>query len=760
MKKKMVACVLALILAFSGCAGRKDRTPDVPGPQTAENATDVTPEPQGAGTSTGAAGGSESASAPAESLTFTRTSFLGEEESVYHDPALVPQLAPYRVAEDFSNVVFDPMFSYLFYQEDPDTGTSLPTELSQALTRECFAVLPGHGEEFFDIYETNRYSCFPSFITVDSLMHTYHLYFAHLMKTCEKTYLTGELQRLSGRMLEISLEQAEALRGTGMEEAARRNAIFFAVGCRLQDPSFAFPAGDSEIAETAEAEVRKILDAAGIADCVLTGEMEDYTQYKPRGYYEGDEELERYFRAMMWYGRIPFVLEDAEYVKSALLQTAAISREEDSWESIYQITGFFAGASDDPGFFELGEIAGRIYGNLTDPAALSDPEKFDAFFREVQTLDPPQVNSIPVEDGENPVIPSYRFLGQRFTVDAAIMQKLVYSAVKENAEGQRRMLPDTLDTAAALGSKEALRILTEQGDTAYEGYTENLSGLMAHFDTEDPQIWSGSLYACWLNTLRPLLEEKGEGYPSYMQSVDWTRKNLETFAGSYAELKHDTILYAKQTMAEMGGWMEEEPDDRGYVDPQPVVYGRFRALSEKTRDGLARYGMLGEQAAEDLDRLAEIAGTLLSVSEKELRGEALSEADYEFIKCYGGYLEHFWKEASQDSYDGPLVYSYQAPCPVIADIATDPNGAVLEVGNGYTDTVYVVYPIGEELHVGRGSVYRFYQFAVPLDKRMTDSEWRNALSGGYIDENWEWIPVENPYVTPEWTGSYRVGTGF
>ncbi|MBQ9438821.1 MAG: DUF3160 domain-containing protein [Lachnospiraceae bacterium] len=31
-------------------------------------------------------------------------------------------------------------------------------------------------------------------------------------------------------------------------------------------------------------------------------------------------------------------------------------------------------------------------------------------------------------------------------------------------------------------------------------------------------LWNASLYACWLDTLRPLLEEKGEGYPFFMKN--------------------------------------------------------------------------------------------------------------------------------------------------------------------------------------------------------------------------------------------------
>ena len=102
---------------------------------------------------------------------------------------------------------------------------------------------------------------------------------------------------------------------------------------------------------------------------------------------------------------------------------------------------------------------------------------------------------------------------------------------------------------------------------------------------------------------------------------------METFAGSFAELKHDTILYSKAVMAEMGGGDDGEiVDDRGYVDPEPQVYSRFAALADQTATGLKGYGMLSGKAEEDLGRLKDIALKLLAISEKELRSEALSLA--------------------------------------------------------------------------------------------------------------------------------------
>ena len=64
------------------------------------------------------------------------------------------------------------------------------------------------------------------------------------------------------------------------------------------------------VAEPVAAELALIDGAAGIAlspvmnlgSTAADGVMEDYTQYIPRSYYAGNETLERYFKAMMYYG--------------------------------------------------------------------------------------------------------------------------------------------------------------------------------------------------------------------------------------------------------------------------------------------------------------------------------------------------------------------------------------------------------------------------------------------------------------------------
>ncbi|MDE6517584.1 MAG: DUF3160 domain-containing protein [Acetatifactor sp.] len=669
-----------------------------------------------------------------------RPSLVGNVETG-EESSLVPCVEPYTIMPDLSNV--DNLWQ--FYLADG---------MADKLARNGFVVCGGAGGEFFEVYEENRYMLLPSFVTVDSMMHTYHLYFSHLLKNVEKEFLMDSLMQLGGQMLKDSASQYEQLRGTEWESAARRNLAFFTVGAKLLDDDVAI---EEDVEEIVRYELDNISHADGIYTSRITDGYEDYTQYIPRGYYEGDRNLERYFLAMMWYGRIHFSQENEDLDRSALLISVALAGDPeayDLWESIYAVTSFFAGASDDLGVCEYVPVICEAYG---DHATLEDlvgnQEAFERFHGMTASLSAPQINSIPIEDGDENVIRGFRFMGQRFTIDAAIMQKLVYQKVGANSAGDKRMLPSVLDVPAALGSDTALTILTESGAMDYEGYGENMNRLREGLGQEDTTLWTASLYANWLNTLRPLLEVKGEGYPMFMQSEEWRKKDLECFAGSFTELKHDTILYSKQVIAEMGGDYGEEPDYRGYVEPEPLIYARFARLADLTAQGLEKYGMLSSDDQENLSRLSQMADQLMVISQKELREENLTEEEFEFIECYGGYIEHFWYDAvkGESEYEG--IASEEFPAAVVVDIATDPNGAVLEAATGNPSLIYVVVKVDGKLKIAKGSVYDFYQFAWPLEDRLTDSKWRQMM-GLQADEE-DNYHFEKVVSKPGWTDSYR-----
>lgn len=736
--KKLTAVTMATVL-LCGCAAHGDgNKADAPEKAASSETVEIpaieTPEKTEEALQETIAFGNSSMEIGARPLLLTAGTESEESD-------VIPCVERYTLEPDLSNVEN----LWQFY---------LKEDMTEKLSENGFVVCGNAGNEFFEIYETNRYDMVPNFVTVDSMMHTYHLYFSYLLKNIEKDYLAESITQLSGRMLAGSIDQYEKLKGSEWENAAKRNVAFFTVGAKLLDDSTEI---HEAVKDTVSYELEHIGQAGGIDTSQITGDFEDYSQYKPRGYYEGDEKLEAYFKAMMWYGRIHFKQDNEDLCRSALLITKALDEDAEScrlWESIYAVTSFFAGASDDPGVCEYAPVIREAYGDSIEAEKLiGNKQAFSTYLDQISKLPAPSINSIPIWDGEENVISGFRFMGQRFTIDAAIMQQLVYSNVKENSAGDKRMLPDVLDVPAALGSDTALEILKESGAADYADYPENMEKLRNSLAQADDTLWSASLYAGWLNTLRPLLTGKGEGYPIFMQSEEWTKKDLECFAGSFTELKHDTVLYTKQVIAEMGGGWEEEPDDRGYVEPEPAVYKRFADLADGTARGLEKYGMLRAEDKESLSRLSELANQLLTISEKELLDETLTETEYDLIRDYGGSIEHFWYEAVKDESEEEYIATQECPAALVVDIATDPNGTVLEAATGNPSRILVAVKVDGKLKIASGSVYSFYQFAQPLENRLTDSQWR-VMIGIQADENGNYS-YHTKIDKPEWTESYR-----
>lgn len=630
---------------------------------------------------------------------------------------------------NFANVINAGDFQYYIENDD----------VRRMLTENGFVVIHsswGGYDEFFGLYESNRYAMTPNFVTTDAMMHTYHLYFSRLLKGVERETFTNALIDMTRTLQTESAAQLAALSGTAWENAAKRNLAFFSVAASLLEPGAAVPA---EVSSLVAQELALIESAQGITPSPVMnlggGEHplnEDYSQYIPRGYYTTDEALSRYFRAMMWYGRLNFRADDEDQSRSALLMTSALrgSAAMEQWDKIYTITSFFVGASDDAGVYEYAPLIEQAYGGLPDAAQLPAREtEWNRFRKSLEQLKMPAINSIPIDEGlsdaeRESAVKGFRLMGQRFVLDAGIFQQLVDSNVKD------RMLPSALDVPAALGSSVARGILTETGADNYAGYAQNMQKLQSYLADAPSTLWSASLYGGWLNTLRPLTEAKGEGWPQFMQTDAWAAKSLNTFLGSWAELKHDTILYAKQVYAEMGGGELPVKDDRGYVEPEPVLFARLSALSAATRDGLAAYGVLRDDDADALTRMVTLSDSLKTIAEKELTNTPRTEEEYELIRTFGGQLEHFWHEALKDDAAAAGLDYFRAqdfPAAIVADVATDPNGSVLEVGTGGAEEILVIVDVEGSLRIASGCVYSFYEFTQPISNRLTDEQWRNMM---------------------------------
>ncbi len=623
--------------------------------------------------------------------------------------------------------------------------------------------VPGEYREFYQIYEAYRYAeSQPLFVTTDAIYHVYHLIFDKMLRDLERDSFIPALEKLTSGMLSASIEQMNALKGTPLEEPAKRNVAFAGVAAQLLGLPDSIP---DDVKDLVSAEITLIEQHNGAALSPIWDRpdlepdkklIEDYGQYIPRGHYTRSEELKRYFKAMMWYGRLTFRLRDSFETQRALLFTqvlrTAASQDgvslEELWKTIYDPTVFIVGKSDDLSIYEYGAISDAVFGENASPGDFADQAKLDQFTETARQLPPPQVNSMWVWIQEDPTeaTQGFRVMGQRFTLDEYVFGQLIWRRVGD--ETKPRMFPKGLDFFAAMGSQEALTILNQMGETQYANYSTQMTKVQGEINQLQIDSWTQNLYWSWLYALQPLIAVKDNRFPAFMQSQAWSRKELNTALGSWTELKHDTILYAKQVMAEMGGGGAEEPP-HGYVEPNPEAYGRLLALAQMTQQGLEKRSLLSEVTRGNLENLGNLLTFLKDASEKELAHQELTTKDYDRIRYIGGELEALTLAAS-DREDESGMYRdlSDQKAALIADVATgmDENGVLsaLEEAIGQPSKIFVVLP-SQPYQVAVGAVFSYYEFTVPSSERMTDEQWQAMLDANQNPSLPEWTQV---FITP------------
>ncbi|GGK96313.1 DUF3160 domain-containing protein [Deinococcus radiotolerans] len=621
-----------------------------------------------------------------------------------------------------------------------------------ALSRNGFVITPAPWRQFDAVYEATRYANQPVFVTSDATLHVYHLIFDKLLRDLERESLAPAARRLTALLVADSRRQLAALKGTPLEADARRALAYLAVAQTLADPVVKPPA---EVAGLVAAELKLIDAHQGIAASPIfssTELMEDYSQYVPRGHYTKSEALRRYFRTMMWLGRMNLRVDKDSETRVAGLLTSLMGANAEAqklWARVYDPTALLVGRSDDLNYRQYADAlkvaAGGQVRRLADPATLK------AFQAQLRRLPPPQVNSAVVvaqpgegREAREAQTLGFRLMGQRFTLDGAAFQRLVHREV--GTDQQPRLLPSGLDLLAVLGSDAALNELRRSGQGRYANYETNMGRLRTNFAALKPADWTANVYSGWLYALQALAkpDPRDARYPAFMRTPAWTRKEMLTALGSWTELRHDTILYAKQTMAELGGG-EEPQAPRGYVETNPALWARLQTLEALTRRGLKDQGVLSERTATNLDSLRDMLSLLSRATTKELAGTPLTPEEYDQIHYFGGWLEQI-KMASADPENGenPSQFDEDAMAAVVADVATavDTTGTLvaLEEGTGFIHELYAVVPDGRGgLQVARGGVYSQYEFTVPAPGRLTDEAWRAQLRQGKLPPAHPWL---------------------
>ncbi len=621
--------------------------------------------------------------------------------------------------------------------------------VSGRLATEGFVVVPGFDRLFHNNYEPVIYDPYPVFVTTDAAYHVWHLVFSKALRELEEGVLLPMLEDLLVGLLEASRIQEAELAGSPLGEHATRATEWFQAAGELLELDV------GPLSPRAAAEVELARDAAEMATSPVTSFSEcmitvspagcvDYTQFRVRGHYNRSEDLQRYFRAMSMLGQTGFFLGEPDSMRIGMVVARLLEADPELarlWQLIYEPTAFLVGLADDFTPFELADAAREVTPDgLTAPVELAD----DAVIREVE-----QRLLARRSVGINAEAASVRVMGARFVVDSFILDQLTWPYVGEEEPVElRRVEPSPLDVAAAFGSEYAYTIQEAAGETAYLHYDEQLDAMRSLMGDRTIREWAGTVYDAWLYALEPMWAPHGEAYPDFMRSGAWTAKAHQTGFGSYAELKHDTILYGKQGFAAEAGGEPPAFTPRHWVEPDPVAFARIAAVARLAQDGLSARGLLEGEIDDLFDDFTAFVDRLARLADDELAGQPISEDDNLWLESVGALLESLWLASADIDEDTGLPSTDDQDAAIVADIFRS-SFNLLEIGTGKIDSIYVLVPNDEgRFQVARGGVYSYYEFWRPAeDGRLTDEEWRDMLDGGTAPDR------------PSWQAAFLPGNG-
>jgi hypothetical protein len=589
----------------------------------------------------------------------------------------------------------------------------------------------------------------PLYVSADSLLESVHASYDKILESIEHGLLVPELKALLDGM-------RSRLPGLNSDESVKKDLdVYLAVADALLRGSGARMVAGGDLPLTQKLVMLATKATPGVTPVELFGisRKEDFSQFQPRGHYT--DGLENYFRAMIWLGRFDFrlleTIEGGEQVFRRPQYLAMLALRElmaddvTHYKTVDDSIRTFVGESDYMTPEQVDKLVTDL-GGLASARAATDQQVVDAIVAGgygKQNI----LSTIATESVPGKVLPlnrSFALLGQRYVADSHVFSDVVEDRVVG------RMLPNPLDAAfAALQNDHALAV---HPDLDHPGLAGALAAARVGVEAHDSAFWGANLYNLWLSSLQGL-STAAVGAPELMGTEAWSRRMLNAQLGSWAELRHDTILYAKQSYSGFPGC--EFPD--AYVDPYPAFW---KALQSYADQG-ARVAKLFPTSTETslqtfvasyFDNLKRATTFLGDMVERELRGEPFSAEQLQFINdavriertpqgCVvvetpdGWYADLFFNKEDSLEFD-----------PTIADVHTAPfdrggNGVghVLHVGTSYPRLMVATVDTCNGPRAYAGLVYAYHELVTEKFARLTDMEWAAKIQSGPAPTDVPWM---------------------
>jgi len=616
---------------------------------------------------------------------------------------------------------------------------------------------PSFGDAFIDVHTKDL----PVFISTDAILHALHMSYDRILMDTEEGVLVPKLEELLAELHDaVPVLETRYAGQAGMYQPLRDLDVYITVPRNLLSER-PVPPVFSENNTT----VRELLDLIGQENMARydlfagTCRLLDFSQFTPRGHYTQSERLERYFQAMMWFGRTEIYLNipqtdecrptESDVQRQSILsllvtEAAEVGTGEALLSEMNTLIQLFVGPADNVTLPHIQSL--RLQTGISLASDLLDENLFYEFqntlaeqawaMQRIQSQI--LVNNTPLQPGRIRPASAFLLMGQRFVIDSYITGSVVYDKISYEGSAVLRLLPSPLDVLFALGNDATAQLLEPELSSYH--YSSNLAALRYLVESYEPDFWQLTLYNAWLNAIKklnPPEDYQREYLPPFMQTAAWWQQKMNTQLASWAQLRHDNLLYAKQSYTGVPGCSYPF----SYVEPYPEFYESV-GMFARTAIDLFRSIEPTWQVTDILnyfDRVAGISDTLTVIAQKELDGDRLNTDEQQFLErvlykkfkyCYeglDGWYEHLFYGLEEGAQEADMV---------VADIHTAPAdefgnyvGWVLHVGTGPINMAVVVTEIPDHGRVAfAGPVMSYYEHLSTGFERLTDEVWETAYA--------------------------------
>lgn len=637
-----------------------------------------------------------------------------------------------------------------------------------------------------EVYRYCQQSGYSTFVTADSILHPYFAFTNRVLAEAAGQ-MRPDLLALLQSMQQVSLADYRSAKDAEIRNDLERNIAYLAVAIKLLNWYYAPP----EIGHVpALVQQELVLMRSGVpAPSAISSRAQDYSVFKPLGWYTSSDELKAFYRCCQWLSQVPYVVDDVatgspgqqsnDFRRSVLLFRSLDRCQVDGktgmemWAKLSKGLALLGTCKDErdrllnPADYKLvfqGKAA-YLQANLN---ALADPLYRTKLMLSIRQKNANGLASTSVLDlesraGDDDVarfhlfpsfeeaeMPWLRRLATMFPADPQAAQTWPVSLLDMYERGSPQAGNELYDNISALPPTLAPAIAALKGCVSTQlpnGQSQQRESrrwklLSSYFrmppatfgvaDVLRTREWANhqlisafSGFVDSLTAIAPPLPAEAQAD----KAAAGTSGSGSQLAGSRAdnELPDDDPSLAPPPTESLLLYPERRSKPYHFLEPAKDLYQRMELDAQKMQSDLEAVHYFPSCYQAGFAEFINLLQRLQHIADFEIRGQRLSSADSSLLANFAEAL---------DKVDVPL------PAVLSFGGLEGNERHALNLAVGHPGLLFVIYrnPYTHQLTLGRGPVYTYAEMPAPL---VTNVVWQRNLQTGYS-------------YPPAWAGGFEM----